>query len=387
MKPRTATRSALRGVFGAVSVALFAIGVGAAAANGLGPGGTFTDDNGNVHQGMIEAIADQGVTKGCNPPVNDRYCPGSTVTRGQMAAFLVRARGLVDDGGKDWFGDDDGSIFENDINKLAASGITKGCNPPANDKYCPDSKVTREQMAAFLVRAFGYDDPGTANFFTDTSTSIFKSDIDKLRVADVTKGCNPPVNDRYCPTSPVLRDQMGSFLARALELAPLTPPAVATFGDGVWIVGVDIQPGTYRTAASPGLCYGARLSGFGGTLGEIIANELSFDPITVTIEPTDAGFESIDCDLWTNQLTPRTGSPTAGFGDGYWSVGDEVAAGLWRNDDSSQFCYWERLSGYSWELGDIIANEFSSSIQTVQVGAGDVAFHTDLCGNWTYLGP
>ncbi len=60
---------------------------------------------------------------------------------------------------------------------------------------------------------------------------------------------------------------------------------------------------------------------------------------------------------------------------------------MWRNDDSSQFCYWERLSGYSWELGDIIANEFSSSIQTVQVGAGDVAFHTDRCGNWTHLGP
>jgi len=171
---------------------------------------------------------------------------------------------------------------------------------------------------------------------------------------------------------------LGSFLARALELAPLTPPAVTTFGDGVWIVGVDIQPGTYRTAASPDLCYGARLSGFGGTFGEIIANELSFDPITVTIEPTDAGFESIDCDLWTNQLTPRTGSPTVGFGDGYWSVGDEIAAGLWRNDDSSQFCYWERLSGYSWEFGDIIANEFSSWIQTVQVRAGDVAFHRPL---------
>jgi hypothetical protein len=38
---------------------------------------------------------------------------------------------------------------------LAAAGVTNGCNPPSNDRFCPDSYVTRGQMAAFLVRAFG----------------------------------------------------------------------------------------------------------------------------------------------------------------------------------------------------------------------------------------
>ncbi len=72
-----------------------------------------------------------------------------------MAALLVRALGYVDDGGGDLFVDDDDSIFEDDIDKLGTSGVTKGCNPPVNDKYCPDSVVTRAQMAAFLHRAQG----------------------------------------------------------------------------------------------------------------------------------------------------------------------------------------------------------------------------------------
>ena len=133
-----------------------------------------------------------------------------------MAAFLVRALGLTDDGGKDWFGDDDGTTFEADINKIAASGITLGCND-AQTNYCPADTVSRGQMAAFLVRAFGYTDAGEGNWFVDDDGSIFEADIDKLRVAGVTVGCNPPNNDNFCPEDPVQRDQMASFLARALR--------------------------------------------------------------------------------------------------------------------------------------------------------------------------
>jgi hypothetical protein len=44
-------------------------------------------------------------------------------------------------------------VFEDDINAIALAGITLGCNPPTNDRYCPDANVTREQMASFIVRA------------------------------------------------------------------------------------------------------------------------------------------------------------------------------------------------------------------------------------------
>ena len=72
-----------------------------------------------------------------------------------MAALLVRALGFTDDGRGNLFVDDDGSIFETSIEKLATAGVTRGCNPPVNDQFCPNSNVTRGQMAAFLHRALG----------------------------------------------------------------------------------------------------------------------------------------------------------------------------------------------------------------------------------------
>ena len=206
-------------------VAMLVLVVGAVVASAAG---RFTDDDGNTHEGNIEAIAAVGITKGCNPPANTLYCPGENVSRGAMAAFLGRALNLTDDGGRDWFSDDNGHLFENDINRLAAAGITKGCNPPANTKYCPDGSVTRGAMAAFLVRAFGYSDNGDGDLFDDDDGSTFENDIDKLGTAGVTKGCNPPTNTKYCPGEDVKRDQMASFLARALGLKSITPSTTTT---------------------------------------------------------------------------------------------------------------------------------------------------------------
>lgn len=218
-----------RFMVGATALTLL-IGLSLAAAGALTPGGSFTDDDGNIHEPSIEAIAAEGITRGCNPPLNDLYCPHATVTRGEMAAFLVRALDLTDDGGGNSFLDDDGSIFESDIAKLAAAGIARGCNPPDNTMYCPDDAVTRGQMAALLVRAMGYTDSGLGDLFTDDDGIVFEHDIDRLGTAGVTKGCNPPVNDRYCPHDLVQRDQMASFLTRALRLTTTTttPPGSTT---------------------------------------------------------------------------------------------------------------------------------------------------------------
>ncbi len=187
----------------------------------LAPGGTFVDDDGSVFEGSIEAIAAEGITKGCNPPTNDRYCPDNPVTRGQMAAFLVRALGLPSTD-RDFFTDDDGT-FENDINRLAAAGITKGCNPPTNDRYCPDNPVTRGQMAAFLARAFN-PPPTSEDFFSDDEGNIFEADINRIAADGITKGCDPPTNALYCPSRDVTRGEMAAFLTRALDLTPIVPP-------------------------------------------------------------------------------------------------------------------------------------------------------------------
>jgi 3',5'-cyclic AMP phosphodiesterase CpdA len=192
--------------------------------------GTFDDDDGSIYEPSIEAIAAAGITKGCNPPVNDQFCPGDRVTRGQMAAFLSRALFLAAAPG-DRFRDDDDSVFEADIEALAAAGITKGCNPPVNDRFCPNDAVTRGQMAAFLVRALGYSDDGGGDLFADDDGSVFEGDIDRIGAAGVTRGCNPPTNDRFCPEDLVTREQMAAFLARALGLSAVDSVTFAAGGD------------------------------------------------------------------------------------------------------------------------------------------------------------
>jgi len=180
------------------------------------PGNGFTDIGNSVFANDIRWIAQQGITKGCNPPANSRYCPNDYVTRGQMAAFFTRALGLSNAGTENYFVDTAASTFKTDIDKIRVAGITKGCNPPTNNQYCPDKKVTRGQMAAFMARAFGYTNTGSGNYFKDTADNIFKTDIDKIRVAGVTAGCNPPTNNLFCPGDYVTRGQMAAFLHRAL---------------------------------------------------------------------------------------------------------------------------------------------------------------------------
>lgn len=111
--------------------------------------GFFFDDDGSPFVADIDAIASAGITNGCNPPFDDRFCPHALVTRGQMAAFLVRALGLSPGSGSG-FSDVAGSGFEAEIGALVAAGITNGCDV---GRFCPYAAVSREQMAAFLRRA------------------------------------------------------------------------------------------------------------------------------------------------------------------------------------------------------------------------------------------
>lgn len=178
-------------------------------------GTVFTDDDTSVHEEDIELVAAAGITRGCNPPTNDRYCPADVFTRGQAAAFFNRALNL-NPGSDDAFTDDDSSVFEGDIDAIAAVGLTVGCNPPANDNYCPGDSVTRAQWASFVVRALGLTEGAGVDRFIDDGHSIHEENINVLAAAGITAGCNPPANDRFCPDDPVSREQAASFLARAL---------------------------------------------------------------------------------------------------------------------------------------------------------------------------
>ena len=107
----------------------------------------FSDDDGTTHEADINALAAAEITSGCGPTT---FCPTAPVSRAAMASFLVRALDLPASA-SDVFTDDAGSTHEADINALAAAGITTGCGP---ETFCPTSSVSRGQMAAFLHRAF-----------------------------------------------------------------------------------------------------------------------------------------------------------------------------------------------------------------------------------------
>ena len=167
---------------------------------------------------FIEALARAGVTAGCG---GANYCPNAPVTRAQMAVFLERGmRGsgysppaptgnvFLDVGVADF-----AASF---IEQLLQDGITAGCG---NGNYCPNATVTRDQMAVFLLRAMhgaGYSPPPATGMFLDVPLDHWAARwIEQLAAEGITAGCG---NGNYCPAAPVTRDQMAVFLVRAFGL-------------------------------------------------------------------------------------------------------------------------------------------------------------------------
>ncbi len=215
-------------------VFLFSATVASAQEVVLDPGGTFYDDDGSVHEPAIEGLVAEGITSGCGIGPPALYCPQEAITRAQMAVFLTRGFDLElirpePDPDADpeaplpevnTFTDDDGHSFESEIEIVASHGVTLGCD---QGRFCPDEPVTRAEMASFLIRAIGgfdgFDPP--ADRFDDDTDSPHQIDINRLALTGVTNGCGVRL---YCPGDPVTREEMASFLGRALDIGPIVPP-------------------------------------------------------------------------------------------------------------------------------------------------------------------
>ena len=99
------------------------------------------------------------------------------------------------------------------ITKLVANAITVGCGTGI---YCPGDSVTRRQMAVFLLKSMNglcYAPPAcTGTVFGDvTCSSVFDPWIEALAATGITGGC---AGGNYCPANPVLRQQMAVFLSQ-----------------------------------------------------------------------------------------------------------------------------------------------------------------------------
>jgi hypothetical protein len=137
-----------------------------------------------------------------------------------MAIFIERALGAyVPPSPKVQTFDDvaPGSFGYDFIGDFARRGITSGCTPSA---YCPSGTVTRAQMAIFLLRAehgSAYaPPPATGTMFSDVPANTFPSAwIEQLAREAITVGCG---NGKFCPGQDVPRGQMAIFLVRAFHL-------------------------------------------------------------------------------------------------------------------------------------------------------------------------
>ncbi len=260
------TRVANTRSLGALSVVfLLIVGLissfeGSSSAQSASSGGTFTDDDGSIHEENIEAIAAAGITAGCDA-TGTLFCPSSLVTRGQMATFLARALDLPAST-TDWFPDDDGSTHEANINAIADAGITLGL---ADGTYNPAGVVRRDQMASFLARGIDGLADATTDYFTDDDGNVHEMAINQMAENAISLGCNA-AGTEYCPSDDVRRGQMASFLARGLGLDPIpTTTSGAT------------------TSSS-----GATTSSSGATTSMTMA------PMTVTVEVLDNSYDPMD---------------------------------------------------------------------------------------------
>jgi|GEM_PF-1195781 len=170
---------------------------------------------------FIETIFHNQVTAGCGgEPL--RYCPGSTLTRAEMAVLLLMAKhgsgyvpppatGLV-------FGDVPADHWAGRfIEALAAEGISSGCAPAM---YCPESPITRAEMAVFLLMAehgLGYVPPASTGLvFGDVPIDHWAGDfIEQLAAEGIASGCAPSL---YCPDGIVTRAEMAVFLSATFGL-------------------------------------------------------------------------------------------------------------------------------------------------------------------------
>jgi len=206
------------------------------------PGDTYFDAANLMMQKLI--------TSGCATQPTLQYCPNLDITRGEMAVFIARTimgGGATEDNftytASPYFTDVPANYpFFKWIQKIRDLDITSGCGVAL---YCPDSLVTRDEMAAFIIRArYG---AGTAFAFLSTplftdvpaSNNFFKW-IQKMKQTGITSGCTATT---YCPGDPVSRGEIAIFIMRG-GFNLLLPPGTSV------VTGVSPSSGAVNTVVS-----------------------------------------------------------------------------------------------------------------------------------------
>jgi len=169
----------------------------------------------------IEAVFNAGVTAGCDVRVYCPTAPATRAQMAVFLLKAKNGSGYTPPPCSGAVFQDvpcSGGAFDPWIEDLFGRGITGGCqvSPPL---YCPADSVTRAQMAAFLLKTehgSSYVPPACAGVFGDVACpSLFADWIEQLATEGVTAGCG---GGNYCPANSVTRAQMAVFLTKTFNL-------------------------------------------------------------------------------------------------------------------------------------------------------------------------
>jgi hypothetical protein len=182
--------------FGSTGTAVSVLGSGFSCVN---------DYSTSVHAESMRWAMANGIIPACGL---DLFCPGVHVTRSQVARWVDRLL-VLPRTATNAFTDDAGHRDEGAINRMAAAGFAIPCG---TNRYCPDARITRADLAGTLARAFGF--PSTSNdYFTDDASHPRQADINRARAAGVMYACQGETT--FCPYGAVTRASFAAYLHRS----------------------------------------------------------------------------------------------------------------------------------------------------------------------------
>lgn len=243
-------------------------------------GGAFIDDETSIFEGDINWMADAGVTLGCNPPTNDRFCPGDNVTRGQMAAFMHRlaenkvvdAATAVEADNADTLDNLDSSAFlKDDVVRITqSSGWVPNAGTGASVDYYSNADLLGaggNQLALIAPTMIGADGYYLASVEVCYNAVAGGDQISSTRVyrSTTSNSATTVINDSTARTSVYPTDE-------CYEVTAGDPVAPSTSGYRLYL-SVSGSVRVFRVTST-------YLPIDGGTLGRVIDEPLAVDDAT-----------------------------------------------------------------------------------------------------------
>jgi hypothetical protein len=270
-------------------LALFAALPSTAVAAGSG---RFVDDNGSRFEAAVERVAAAKVMTPCNPPTNNRFCPGLTVNRGSMAVFMVRLFGLTATSGVRFSDAPQTGAIAIAIDKVVTAGIAGPC---AAQKFCPKSTVSRGRMANYIDLALKLTATSASRYDDVPSSSPFVLSINRIATVGLASSCG---SRKFCPTRAITRGETAAFIANVLNItrvtaaqpAPGNPDGTATPPQGFGAADSS-SPDHVVGSGTPISCTSAAVVN-AVKAGGVITFNCGPDPVTIKMAATARVFNN-----------------------------------------------------------------------------------------------